>query len=712
MTLLLTFASLLTNQALASTCDAGTGTDVFGPVFQDTIWSKAGSPYCVTTHAIVESSVTLTIMPGVVVKFLSSTGNKYSLTVNGELLARGTESENIVFTSSSETPEDGNWSYIAFSGSAVGTTVDEEGNYLSGSILEHTIVEYGGVSGYMITSQVPLTISNSRIQNSSKGGVYSGSGDMHIVGSDFSNNNLSTDGGTDRGGALQFSGGTLTITDSIFESNATRVNANTTWGGAIYIGYSASTVISDSSFTDNAANSRVGNGGAIYSYGPITISNSDFAGNYANVRGGAVYGKSNSTSISNSTFADNSSGRGGAVYSQGVTIDNSTFAGNYSANGSVLICCGVSEITNSLFYGNRGGAGLQFTDNYRGSYNIIATVQRSTLVDSSYGIHIEEPRSSEWVQLTVTDSNIFNNEIYDVYNGSHSRFVTATQNYWGTTDESVIFQNIWDKNDDPSRTEVDFGYRDDSYLTTISGVAPPPPSDISADPVNHDFGSIRVGTTASTTLILTNDATSDTDVGTLAFAGSDANAFSLVSDNCSGVTMAAAASCTVQAIFSPVSAGAVSATLEIGSHHTVVPLTGNGYAFWVSGNVTTTVAGHDNLDVIGATISLEGTNHSTMTDENGAFLLELPPSLPTGSYSLVVTYPDLTNRETWSILLTNGVPQEMGNMSRPLPKIGDTDEDGVIDDWDKCADTAPDSLVDPDGCPGEVKKQVIVIPIM
>ena len=57
-------------------------------------WTLAGSPYEATCDLTIPSGQTLTIEPGVVVRF---TGH-YKFWVEGTLLAEGTESDSIIFT--------------------------------------------------------------------------------------------------------------------------------------------------------------------------------------------------------------------------------------------------------------------------------------------------------------------------------------------------------------------------------------------------------------------------------------------------------------------------------------------------------------------------------------------------------------------------------------------------------------------------------------
>lgn len=65
---------------------AQVATQVNGIIKQDTVWTKAGSPYILTGPVAVKNGVTLTIDPGVSVNI-----NFFSLQVNGSLVARGTD---------------------------------------------------------------------------------------------------------------------------------------------------------------------------------------------------------------------------------------------------------------------------------------------------------------------------------------------------------------------------------------------------------------------------------------------------------------------------------------------------------------------------------------------------------------------------------------------------------------------------------------------
>jgi parallel beta-helix repeat protein len=84
------------------------GTPVSGLISTDTIWDLAGSPYIVVGNVTVEVGTSLIISPGVVVKF----DGYYSLNVDGDLTAVGTEINRINITSNKTPPNTGDWRRI------------------------------------------------------------------------------------------------------------------------------------------------------------------------------------------------------------------------------------------------------------------------------------------------------------------------------------------------------------------------------------------------------------------------------------------------------------------------------------------------------------------------------------------------------------------------------------------------------------------------
>ena len=138
---------------------------------QSGTWTLAGSPYVVTANITVPAGQTLTIEPGVIVKFTRPYGVNYTgFTVGGTLEARGTASNPIVFTAYSHdiggdtngdgtetTPAPGDWVHISFSDGSSG-------------ILDHCKVLYASV-GIKCYGNASPTISNCEIAYSNRIGI-------------------------------------------------------------------------------------------------------------------------------------------------------------------------------------------------------------------------------------------------------------------------------------------------------------------------------------------------------------------------------------------------------------------------------------------------------------------------------------------------------------------------------------------------------------
>lgn len=115
-------------------------TEVSGLIMSNTTWAISGSPFIVTGNILITEGATLTIEPGVRIQFNESK----SIQVNGGLVARGNETDSIVFTSNTGLIP-GAWGSIYFTSNSIDAVFDANGNYLSGSAFEYCVIEYGGV---------------------------------------------------------------------------------------------------------------------------------------------------------------------------------------------------------------------------------------------------------------------------------------------------------------------------------------------------------------------------------------------------------------------------------------------------------------------------------------------------------------------------------------------------------------------------------------
>ncbi|MCF7912070.1 MAG: right-handed parallel beta-helix repeat-containing protein [Candidatus Cloacimonetes bacterium] len=104
--------------------------------------------YCITGNSSIVQNTTLSIEAGTLIRFMGL----YTLTVSGSLLAVGTETDSIRFTSGNRHPFEGDWASISFITSQA-----------ENSIISHVIVEYAEVGVFI--QYTPLRLSSSRISD-------------------------------------------------------------------------------------------------------------------------------------------------------------------------------------------------------------------------------------------------------------------------------------------------------------------------------------------------------------------------------------------------------------------------------------------------------------------------------------------------------------------------------------------------------------------
>ena len=249
-----------------------------------------------------------------------------------------------------------NLTFVGEGASEFDVRIDGGGNGNSANSTGHQIV---AASGMAITLR-NLTMSNGFIDcgdpAASTGGaaVHALTVTTHDVVFD---KNVNCHNGTSavEGGAV--SAGSVSITDSIFTANGF-----STFGGAVYVSGSGASTITRSTFSNNITHDGSGTrGGAVFSESAsatLTIDSSKFTFNgwsgVGPVSGGAVYSTGPLT-VTNSTFVDNgATDHGGAVTSEGTTsVTSTTLRGNSTgSHGSALRVSGRLVVDSSTFESN------------------------------------------------------------------------------------------------------------------------------------------------------------------------------------------------------------------------------------------------------------------------------------------------------------------------------------------------------------------------
>jgi parallel beta-helix repeat protein len=174
---------------------AASATYVEGDITQDTVWTLMDSPFVVSKNVTVYPNATLTIEPGVEVRF----GGNFWLIVNGRLIANGTPDNMITFTSNKHQPQAGDWGTIIFSNRTLQSTLA----YCSVKYATNgTTIENGNVE-----------IQNCEISSNSKNGITIEDGTAAIRNNEITNN-------TQSGIYVTGDNNQVTIQDNTIRSNA------------------------------------------------------------------------------------------------------------------------------------------------------------------------------------------------------------------------------------------------------------------------------------------------------------------------------------------------------------------------------------------------------------------------------------------------------------------------------------------------------------
>ena len=322
----------------------------------NTTLKKENSPFIIpaSSSCNIPVGVTLTIEPGVVVKM----GADAEFIVAGKILATGTASDKIVFTSvhddahggdtnlngTTTLPSAGNWRRIKIT------------NASEASMFNYVHIRYGGLIGagnpaedtaMLSFVSSPVDIKNSVVENSYTNGGYFLNSTGTVSGTTF-RGNCSAPIGYCFGG-LQASGGNADISGSTFDANKNGllINGSHTVSENAFTGNTGDAikfaggapVFSGNSASGNGVNGiQVNAGGGSYTYEkdlPYVMTNSNVtlveAGNTVTVRPGAVFkGKGQFTVNINGLFKVEGSASSPVVFT---SIYDDAYGGDTNSDG-------------------------------------------------------------------------------------------------------------------------------------------------------------------------------------------------------------------------------------------------------------------------------------------------------------------------------------------------------------------------------------------
>ncbi|MDP8227160.1 MAG: right-handed parallel beta-helix repeat-containing protein [Candidatus Celaenobacter polaris] len=343
-----------------------------------------GHNYHVVGDISVNNGDTLIIEPSVTVEFMDC----YSFTIYGTLLAAGTESDSILFTSGQATPNPGDWNYIIF-----GSSSD------SNSVISYAKIEYANY-GISCSSSSP-TISNNTISNNNSSGIYCYDYSSPTISNNTITNN-NDDGIVCYDSSPTISNNTISNNDwgiSCYNSSSPTISNNTI--SYTYRGISCSSsspTISNNTISNNSYGISCGNSSPTISNN--TISNNSYG----------ISCSSSSPTISNNMILNNNSYGIFCYNSSSPTISNNAISNNYSG-----IQCSSSSPTIS---------NNAISNNYRGIYcssSSSPTISNNTInSNNNYGIMCYDNYSSP---------TILNNILYDNETGIHANSSPSALEY-------------------------------------------------------------------------------------------------------------------------------------------------------------------------------------------------------------------------------------------------------------------------------------------
>ncbi len=377
-----------------------------GILTEDETWSGT---VVLTGDVTVPAGTTLTLSPGTTVRFTAlsddqaggENSDRSELIINGSLSAVGTEAQPIIFTSTSTTPQRGDWDGIRY------TNTDGTGSLT----MDWCNTGYSNVGIYISTTgaaaETTISITNSTLTDISATGLYVYSSGGATVNATIGNNSLSTIG--DHGIYVYANEADSTITGTI---SGNTISGCENYGMLLYAYTNAVNTLTVSTNTiENSGDAGVYIRGYNYAHANITLSTNTITGSGANASSGARFGIHVYTDTHGFTDVDID---GNTISGSG---SHALYADTYNYGDGLL------DITNNTVQ-NNGAIGIYVYPYY--SSRIRGSVNNNVLSgNSGRGIYIYA--NQNYTSMPKSEFDIIGNTIDGT--GSNSRAIQYYARY-------------------------------------------------------------------------------------------------------------------------------------------------------------------------------------------------------------------------------------------------------------------------------------------